>query len=236
MNTSTALVLTLLGPVISTQGAVFTFDNINQSIPDGSGTGLVSARPVSGLSGVIAELTLTLSVSGVGAGAFNGDLYATLQHADGATTGFAVLLNRPGRRTGDDLGYWDSGLSVTFDDSGSAQDVHNYRAVLFSGDHNHALAGPLQGTWGSDGRTADPALVLGDVDLPSTTLRSFQGLDPNGSWILFLADLEGGGEARLDSWSLSITTGAMVPEPAAWWLVSGFGLAGFAILRRRLFP
>lgn len=213
------------------EGAVFTFDNINQSIPDGSGAGMASVQPVSGLSGVIKSLTVSVSLSGVRAGAFNGDLYGTLQHADGANIGFAVLLNRPGRRTGDDVGYWDDGLQVTFDET-AGRDVHNYRAILFAGDHSRALGGPLTGVWNSDGRTADPSLVLGDVDLPHATLGSFSGLDPNGKWTLFLADLEKGGEARLDSWGLNIITQTPIPEPRAWALLSALGLAGY-VLRRR---
>jgi len=231
MTTSTACVLGLLGSMAGAEGAVFTSDNINQSIPDGSGTGMASVQPVAGLSGVIKSLTVSLSVSGRGAGAFNGDLYATLQHADGADIGFAVLLNRPGRRTGDDVGYWDSGLQVTFDEA-AGRDVHNYRALLPGGDHNTPLGGPLTGLWSPDGRTADPSLVLGDVDLPQATLDSFLGLDPNGKWTLFLADLEKGGEARLDSWSLNIITQTPIPEPQAWALLSALGLAGY-VLRRR---
>lgn len=228
MKNSTKLVLTLLGPVLSTQGAVYTFDPINQAIPDESGAGMANIQQLTGLSGVISQVRVSLWISGVGEGAFNGDLYATLQHSDGTGTGFAVLLNRAGRSTLDDLGYADNGFQVTFDDGGGAANIHDYQASgpVFTG------AGALEGSWGSDGRDQDPDLVLGDVDVPTALLSSFMNLDPNGRWILFLADLEKGGEARLDKWSLELET-IPIPEPGAWWLVSGLGLVAFALARRR---
>ena len=39
---------------------------------------------------------------------------------------------------------------------------------------------------------------------------SSNGLDPNGSWTLFFADLSAGDQTTLTSWSLEITA---VPEP-----------------------
>jgi len=49
---------------------------------------------------------------------------------------------------------------------------------------------------------------------------SFNGLNPNGTWTLFFADLSGGDASTLVSWGLDI---AAVPEPTTWALV-GFGL------------
>ena len=42
-------------------------------------------------------------------------------------------------------------------------------------------------------------------------LDALNGLNPNGSWVLFLADLSGGGQSTITSWDLDITA---VPEPA----------------------
>lgn len=39
---------------------------------------------------------------------------------------------------------------------------------------------------------------------------SYNGLNPNGTWTLFIADLSGGGQSQLVSWELDITA---VPEP-----------------------
>jgi ATP-dependent exoDNAse (exonuclease V) alpha subunit len=61
-------------------------------------------------------------------------------------------------------------------------------------------------------------------------LASFDGLDPSGTWILFVADLEMGAPMRLDSWALEITA---VPEPQAIVVVTGLMLGGLAAWRRR---
>ena len=46
-------------------------------------------------------------------------------------------------------------------------------------------------------------------------LSSFQGFDPNGEWILFLADVSGEAEMSLKSWGLEIeSSNQIVPELA----------------------
>jgi subtilisin-like proprotein convertase family protein len=57
-------------------------------------------------------------------------------------------------------------------------------------------------------------------------LSSFNGLNPNGSWTLFLADMSGGAVSTLQSWELDITGTAAVPEPAS---IIEAGLAALAI-------
>lgn len=149
----------------------------------------------------------------------------TLTHG----AGYAVLLNRPGRRADNLFGYSDGGLTqVTFDDAAAGQDVHLYRLIL-NGSHSIPLGGPLTGTWQPDGRTTDPDLVLG-TEGRGAMLSSFRGLDPNGDWTLFAADLSSGGQSAIEGWSLAF---APVPEPA--WGGLGLGLAclGVALLRKK---
>jgi subtilisin-like proprotein convertase family protein len=209
--------LSSLMVVSAAHGAVLS---VGALIPDGNSSGLASVQTLTGTSGSIQSVTVQLNVSGVGDGAFNGDLYVTLQH----DSGFAVLLNRPGRTALDAFGYGDNGLSVTFDDSGSAPDVHTYRL-------GGTPAGPLTGTWSSDGRSVDPAVVT-EASPRTATLSAFNGLDPNGTWILFLADLEPGGTAMLDSWELR-TTSAAIPEPGLLALGTSLVLAAYGLLRSR---
>jgi hypothetical protein len=162
---------------------------------------------VSTLAGPLTELTVNLAIVGAGTGgAYNGDLYLTLQH----DSVFTVLLNRPGRRLGDSYGYSDSGFSITLDDSAAAAapNVHNYRLTL-SGNHDTPITGPLTSTWSSDGRNVDPNSVLDSTPI-TTSLADFVGVNPNGTWYLFAADASSGGYARLQSWTLDIST---VPEP-----------------------
>jgi hypothetical protein len=189
MKQPVALVLPFVGPVIAPHGAVFTLDSLN-AVPDGRGTGLVNRQTLetTQVSGPIRGLSVSLVISGLGAsGAFNGDLYATLQHG----SGLAVLLNRPGRDAVNEWGYGDNGLAITFDDSESAPDVHAYQLTVGT------PPGPLTGVWSSDARAEDPGFVTtGSPRSASLSLDSFLGLEASGEWTLFLADLELGGRAR----------------------------------------
>jgi hypothetical protein len=203
----------------------YSFGSINQAVPDGITTGLVNVQQISDVPGwTVTDLNVTLQVSGTGAGGFNGDLYVTLQH----DTGYAVLLNRVGARTGATYGYSDSGLNVTFDDSAPG-DIHLYRLHL-SGNHTTPLGGPLSGSWQSDGRTSDPSAVLA-TDPQTANLASFDGLPVNGTWTLFVTDLSAGATHQLDSWGLDITA---VPEPASYSLLAGAALLAVALARRTL--
>lgn len=224
MKQSVVLLLSCVGPAFAVEGAVFTADNLNLLIPDGKGSGLVSAQTLlpSQVAGPITALSVSLTISGIGAsGAFNGDLYATLVH----DSGFAVLLNRPGKTAVNPWGYSDNGLTLTLADG--APDIHTYRTTL-----GGAPAGSLAGTWSPDGRTADPGAVTDSLATRTTAFGDFLGLEASGQWTLFVADLEAGGQARLDSWGLTLDTAAAVPEPAAGALVVGLGLVGFAFWRR----
>ena len=186
------------------RGDVITHYDVNRDIPDYSSSGLADQREVSGVLGPIAALRLTLQIVSSGSGAYNGDFYVTLTH----DSGFAVLLNRPGVNATDSFGYGDAGIAVTFD-SHAAGDIHNYRLVL-EGNPDQALPGSLTGTWQPDGRTADPDFVL-ETSPRTAGLKSFNGLDPNGTWTLFAADLSPGGTAQLAGWGLEITA---TPEPS----------------------
>ena len=124
-------------------------------------------------------------------GGWNGDLYAYLSFSDG----FAVLLNRVGKSSSDDFGYGDAGFNVTFSDS-AATDIH-----LYGGNGGNQLTG----TWQPDGRETDPQLVVSS-DPRTALLSSFDNLDPNGTWTLFVADVATGYQSTLVSWSIEIVT------------------------------
>ena len=134
-----------------------------------------------------------------------------------------VLLNRAGRTATDPWGYGDNGLNVTFLDGVS--DIHEYQVSL-----GQAPTGPLTGFWAPDGRTADPAVVT-EASTRGTALADFLGLPAAGTWTLFIADLDTGGEARLDAWSLSLGT-VTVPEPGTTAVAAALALAGLAGWRR----
>ncbi|MDB6032602.1 MAG: uncharacterized protein JWM16_2940, partial [Verrucomicrobiales bacterium] len=195
---------------------------VGLGISDGSAVGIASFKSVTTPVRFITGLQVGVKISGT----FNGDLYCYLVH----NSGFSVLLNRPGRRVGSTFGYFDPGMDITFDDAAANGDVHNYRLAL-NGSQSVALSAPLSGVWRPDGRTNSPLTVL-DSDISRAGLSSFQGLDPNGDWLLFVADLATGDLHLLDNWSLTIT-GYLAPtigtQPADQLVQCSSGIANFNV-------
>jgi subtilisin-like proprotein convertase family protein len=162
-------------------------------VPIGNPSGWSDTETLSGLTGnSILNLTVGLQISG----GYNGDLYAYL--SDGS--GFCVLLNRVGATSGNPFGYGDSGLNVTFSDSASNGDIHNYQNVP-----GYAASIANGSAWQPDGRTASPFTAV-DTDPRSAFLSSFDGQNPNGPWTLFVADLSLGAASTVESWGLTIET------------------------------
>lgn len=182
---------------------------VGSVIPETSIGGLVNTQNVSiGISS-IDVVTVTLDISG----GWNGDLYAYIQH----DSGFAVLLNRPGKTAAQPAGSPSSGLQIIFADA-APSDVHT----------SLPPSGVAAGTFKPDGRQTDPSFVL-DTDLRTATLSSFTGLNPNGNWAVFVVDAATGDQATLNGWTLSVT-GTAIPEPAGLGLLA---LAGLLVARRR---
>ena len=198
------------------QTTVTNMFSVNKAIPDGNPSGLSDTETLSFGDPLFANITDVKVVLDV-TGGFNGDYYAYLVH-DG---GFAVLLNRVGRTSSDSVGYGDAGMSITLAASGN--DIHDYQAFspTFSG-------GQLTGTWEQDGRNVDPATVL-NTDAQTALLGSLDGLDPNGGWTLFLADVDFGQQGTLVNWGVIITA---IPEPSTFAVAAAGGVM-FAIHRRR---
>lgn len=176
----------------------YTFDTdlpAGGQVPDGNPSGWSDTRTLSGLPATgLLDVNVVLSV----VGGYNGDLYAYLAHGGG----FTVLLNRVGRTADAPFGYGDGGLSVTFDDEAAEPtDIHLYQSVS-----GYSLSGGA--AWRPDARDVDPAGVV-ETDARGPFLSSFRGLDPNGEWTLFLADLSGGEVSEVTRWGLVLT----VPEP-----------------------
>ena len=64
-------------------------------------------------------------------------------------------------------------------------------------------------------------------------LGSFLGLDPNGSWSLFIADYSGGGVTTVQSWGLQMDIVA-VPEVETWVAAALAGAFGAFWLNRQI--
>jgi hypothetical protein len=166
---------------------LYSLGNVN-----GSGTSLDQAIPVDqypgGISSSInisgsADSLTSLTVTLNISGGWNGDLYGYLSHNGTLVT----LLNFVGTGTGGAFqsaaGYSTSGFNnITLADLGAGGNIHNIEV-------------PESGvSYAPDGGS----------------LSSFNGLNPDGTWTLFLADNSAPDQSTLQGWNLSITA---VPEP-----------------------
>jgi subtilisin-like proprotein convertase family protein len=199
------------------QQIITTNITVNTVVPDNNPNGLATAFTISGVSGAISNVTVSLDVTG----GFNGDLYAYLVGPNG---GFAVLLNRSGVSSTSTYGYSDAGFNITLSDA-SANNIHFYQNVLNPG------GGQLTGTWAPDGENISPLSAPSSFPAASTaTLSSFQNTDANGQWVFFIADLSPGGQSTLQNLVVTILT---VPEPSTLVIASLGGLGMLAMMRRR---
>ncbi len=206
---SLILLLTLSCMVITAQGATTinpTFA-IGIQVPDNTGTGLSDTRIISSSITSITKVSVQLTMQG----GWVGDLYVSLLHG----SGFAVLLNRPGRDLLNTDGSGVEDFFVNFDDD-SPTDIHT----------GIPSSGVAFGSYQPDAREVDPDFAL-DTSPRTAFLSSFNGLDANGEWTLFVADVSSGGQMTVDSWSLEIQG---VPEPSTMIITA---LSIFGLLRRR---
>src|SRR5260370_37183518 len=84
---SSVLAFLVLAIGISAKGGIFVF-NVGSTIPDEDLNGIQNSQTISGFSGNISDVNVTLEISG----GFNRDFHAYLSHDN---TG-AILLNRTG--------------------------------------------------------------------------------------------------------------------------------------------
>ncbi len=68
-----------------------------------------------------------------------------------------------------------------------------------------------------------------DTDTRTRFLSGFNGMNPNGTWTLFVADMSGGGVSTVTAWGRDITA---VPEPGEA-LGTGLLLGSALLLRMR---
>jgi hypothetical protein len=193
---SKSVIALVLGTTVAANAALYnaTFDyKTAYDIPDGSEAGVFSQINVGGMNPSLWDITVTLNLSG----GYNGDLFAYLSY-DGK---LVPLLDRIGVSGNTPLGAAGAGMNVTLSDTG-ANNIHT------AGD------GVLGGTWRPDGQTTSPTADPGSFSAGGGSITldgTFGGMNPNGTWTLFFADVvASGSSSTLLSWSLDITA---VPEP-----------------------
>jgi subtilisin-like proprotein convertase family protein len=179
---------------------------VNITVPDGNAAGITSTIHVGSLGNVLNSVSLTLNISGGN----DGDLYAYLSY--GGTS--VVLLNRPGL-AGDPagVGYISSGYnSVILQNLGSGGSIND------------------AGSYSSISQVTGTYYAAGG----SLVFNSYNGVNPNGNWVLFISDLSGGDVSfsQLNSWSLTFNA---VPEPVnvALGVFAAALLAGAGLRRAR---
>ena len=183
---------------------------VNQSIPDANAAGVATSQTFTGLdASTINGVEVSFDITG----GYNGDLYGylVLRDANGNATS-ALLLNRVGTTGSDPFGSDGSGFShITLSDAGMI-DIHGVNPGY--------------------GNAVGTGTYLADQSLGANSLNStFAGSTANGTWTLFLADLSGGDQSVLTSWSLNVS---VVPEPITWaLLIFGTAMATLLIVRRR---
>jgi len=225
------------------QATDFMVDNIivtpvnHLPVPTNAGLDAVANQPVSFPAAKLATdpdgdaLTFTVDPSSASGG--------TVSLTSGTVTytphgsGYTVLLNRVGvgsSTPGSSAdGYGDAGASITLSSAGAAN-IHFYQnnSPTYSG-------GQLIGTWQPDGRAILPNSAPTAFDAAPTPgtadFTTFNNLDPNGTWTLFISDLSALNVSTLNSLRVDVTA---VPEPVN--AASGlFGIAclSLALLRIR---
>lgn len=171
----------------------------SQVIPDNNASGVAFTFNIAtGEPLAITDVQVSLNITG----GWNGDLYAYLLHG----SGFSVLLNRPGRTTGNSAGAGGAGMNINLSD-GYLPDIHSVTSV------------PLTGNFTPDGRFVNPFTAL-DTDPRTAFLSSFTGLAPNGTWTLFFADVAPLAVSTIQSWSVNLGVATAIPEPGCAALLS----------------
>jgi len=200
--------------------ADFSYTGAPVSIPDSHsllGAGAASVFPMTfdvfGL-GSITDVNLTLS----GLKHTNAsDLAIALE----APTGLRILL------LANAGGLSNFNGNYTFDQSGTALPMLGYGTFATINDSNPLAPSVYVGLLGG---------VIAGLTMDGINLDQFNGLDPNGTWKLWITDDLILNRGSLAGATLSIMANplAAVPEPATWaMMIGGFGLAGMAMRRRQ---
>ncbi len=202
---------------LAAQGGLI-YSSTGGTIPDGNPVGWSATATASGFNPSISAVSVNLKISG----GYNGDLYAYLSYG-----GVLVpLLNRVGVAGGsaaDAFGYGTEGMHVTLADGVGYSDIH-------------LVASPTSGsTYAPDGRQVNPLSTPSAFNTASRVgFTAYDGMNPNGTWTIFFADLSSGAQSQLLDWSLSITSEVPEPVNVALGVFGGIFVVVTALRNRRV--
>lgn len=207
-NPTVAIILTsLLALPGAAEAAVYTFAGGGLPISDVSMADPYPATVmVSGISANETVVDVDITISGI-THTFIDDVGCLLGNPAGQ---FVVLFDGAGLRSEVLEQVW------TFDDAASLP-------LPLDGD-------TASGRWQPNDQysTTFPGAI--PDELHPTTLATFNHVNPNGTWALYVADFVAGDSGSIGGWTLRITT-APIPEPGVAFLTGAAAVA--AGLRRR---
>ena len=215
--------------IASAQASSHTFNySVNSAVPDDTSLGIQNTQTISDpFLGLITGASVQLRLSPLGnGGGWLGDIYAYLRHTDSSGTALSILLNRTGKTASNPAGLSDGPVvDITLTDNPADPDAHLVSSPL---------GASFTGSFSADGRLIDPNSVL-DTSPRLAGLDVFDDMDASGDWTLLVADLSGGNQYRLDSWSLTLETVQPVPETMNPGLIAGV-FAALAFFHRKRRP
>ncbi len=171
---------------------------LNVLIPDNNLSGVASQVNFNSAISQITSVTVTVNVAGAppnDPNAWDGDYVAYLEY----DSVLVYLLQNPGTPP---YGSPGNGFNITFSDAAGVNPLN------LTSDPNLNTTATISGTYN-----------------PAGNLGAFNGLNPNGTWTMFIADTSAGDIGTLTSWSMSV---AGLPDSAGTFLLLtiGVGLLG----------
>ena len=216
--TGTVQPLTITNTISSPTTSVFSSGAISIAIPDANVAGINHTIPVSGISGLITDISVRFSIP---AHTWPGDLVAVVRGPGGQ------ILN---------LDYF---ISLTGAGPGSGMVNTNFSSNAPLSAKLSTSTAPYTGTFTPDAQmTATVNGPIGPTGFQTPVVANFQGLanfangsTANGNWTIAIYDGFGGDVGNLTNWQVSITyvapifaTGVWTASPSApntMWLNAG---------------
>ncbi len=199
--TGTIQQLTITNTVSAATTAVFSSGAINIPIPDASVAGINHTIPVSGISGLISDVSVRFSIP---AHTWPGDLTVALRGPGGQILNLDYFITNTGAGPGSGM------VNTNMSSNGTVK--------------LNTSTSPYTGTFAPDAQlTATVNGPIGPTGFQTPVVGNFQGLvnfangtTANGNWTIAIYDGFGGDIGSLTNWQVSITYAAPVFAQGIW--------------------